>query len=919
MSTDRPLELHLALPEPYVVEVVRCRLDEGMSQRTEANVEIATNELLDVAALVGEAVTLRLDGRETRQWPLVLAEARFTGEEGGRLRYEIICFDPLWPQSLTKSTRKFRGASARDIVGGYLDRAGVAHRWRLTAEPPRRRYCVQYRESNLAFIERLLEFEGIYYRYDDEGVLELGDHSVAATPTLAQDAPFELLESEGALSRGEEGLSALRRRGRLLPGKVTLMDYNWKHPELTLRASAVGDRDADLELYQPWSGYRQPDEGSRLARLRLEAERAMARVLEGSGSIVTFAPGHRFAVGDAAAGFGGRYLLVKVEHVFHHGGFDGLETSSYENSFKAIPETVPFRPPLVTPVPVIRGTHSAMVRGPVGEEIYTDEYGRFRVQHHWDREARGDDHDSRWLRLLQEPTTSQHLARVGWEMFVVYVEGDPDRPFGLGRAINGTALPSYALPGNMSRMTMQTPSSPASGGFSELMMDDAAGRQGINFRAEKDLDILVKNDRFEWIGNNETHTVGESLDHTVFGAQQVEIGQHESSTYGKDHMLQVQGNRTVTVGVNEQVTVKLNQSAKVALTDSETVGAMRLTTSGSFELPDIGELAKSAALTFVRKASPGGASLEKKYKKTKSAVEAGVAVVEDPYGYVEGYVEGQAEGLTERGEEHLTSAGNSAFETFGRTGSLSKSANTFDEKLNEGAEEEAKGIEGSVQGLKDMIPTQRDFRATLDGLDKDFDTLVPTTDTLKGALTDGANTLTGGLYGSLKKGDYRLALEQALDMFVVGGIKRSAPTASLKIVGGCYVQTCFQEISWTIGKAYFETVGGAKLTATPESISQSVKAPLALTVGGAVLRASGEEMKISAVKSAIRSGAVGDVSSPARIEVKGADVVVEALVGLALTGGDAAIDMTPASMEIAADLSVDGSDVAISASLADLK
>jgi type VI secretion system secreted protein VgrG len=899
---------HIALPNVEDLQVVRGRVTEGMSQRTTAVLEVASSELVDLGALLDENVVLTLVGREERRWSLMITEGAFLHELGGRWRYELVLRDALWSQTLTRDTRKFRGMSVREIVAHCLDQARVAHRFHLVQELGPRQYRVQYRESNLLFIERLLELEGIYYFFEDDGVLVLADDSTTA-PTLELEEPLSLLESGDALTRGADGLHELMRRAQLRPGSITVSDYNWKNPGLPLRAEAVGDRDGDLPQYRIWAGFREPEEGARIARLRLEAERALARVVEGRSNVPGFKPAHRFPLAEVGGLSAGAYTLVEVEHEFAAGGFDDVADATYENRFTAIPEATPFRPPVVTPRPQVNGTHTAMVRGPVGEDIYTDEHGRFRVQMHWDQQALGNDEDSRWLRLLQEPTTSQALARTSWEMFVTYVDGDPERPFGLGRAMNALAAPSYALPGAKTRMTVKTPSTPASGGYSELSMDDAAEQQIVAFRAEKDLDIVVKNDRREIIRNNVTHTVGESFDHTVMGSQTVAVRHDAHATFGNEHMLEVAAHRSVKVGANESVTITDGQSIRVSQTDQETVGSLRMTTSGSFQVPDIGEMAKSAALTFAKGASPGAANLHGKVQTGQGLGQTAQSVIDDPEGYLTGQTQAQLDGLAAAGQGAATGAGTAAFESFGRDGSLGAAGETFESNLDG-------NLQSSIQGT---LPGKPDFDGYYESIRSDFQSVVPTADTLKGAMTDGVNTLTGGLYGSLQSGDYRLALNQMIDLFTTGGIERHAPTAQVKLVGGCYVSSTLQDFSWTVGKAYTETVGGAKLTATPASISQSVEAPLAVNVGGALLRSSGTGTSVSAKATTIAVGALGDVSSPASIEVKGGDVVVEAIAGLALAAGGASLDMTPGSISISSDLSIDGQQVTISSSLADLK
>ncbi|MCC6556387.1 MAG: type VI secretion system tip protein VgrG [Polyangiaceae bacterium] len=584
-----------------------CRVVEAVSAPRRATVDIAYPEHVDLEPLLRTEAALTLTGSAERRFPLVIGSGEYLGHARGAHHYRLELFDRLWLLGLTLDTRKLRNLSAEDIVGLVLGEIGVEHRFQLTRRTPVRKYCCQYRETDLDFIHRLLEFEGIHYYHDEDGILVLADASKAA-PRVA-GAPFELSEAEDALAHGEPCLSALRRVSRVAPGRVTVSDYSWKRPDLTLRESASADRDTHLSLYELFAGYRLPDQGARLAALRLEAHRAEARSLEGRASILALAVGHAFEVGaSAGGGFAGEYFLCRVEHTLEGGpgdhGLDADAPLTYTTRFVAIPLDVPFRPLPRTPRPEVGGVHTAMVRGPAGEEIHTDRHGRFRAQFHWDQEGTGTDQDSRWLRMTQETSTSITLARVGWEISVGYIDGDPDRPIGLSRMINGAMAPSYRLPDHQNMMAVQTPSSPATGGYSELTMDDSADGQAIRLRAERDLDIAVKNEKTERVGNDEEHFVGTNLTRRVIGDQSVAIGRHSTTTVGGNEQVLVQGSRAVQVGGSEQTSVGNSESAAVGGGDRERVGALRLTVAGAIKPPDFKAMARSAVATFASTLSP---------------------------------------------------------------------------------------------------------------------------------------------------------------------------------------------------------------------------------------------------------------------------------------------------------------------------
>ena len=462
MAERTALTITLDLPGVAGFDVVAAHFSEGLSERSYAEIEVATGDDLDWSAAVGQLATLTVSGPETRIIKMKVHEASFLGNHADSMRWTVRLYDAMFPLSLTLDTRKFRNLSAQGIIEQILGEHGVAHRWKLRKDPPVRKYCAQYRESNLAFVERLLEFEGIWYSVEDDASVLLCDWSPGAE-LVRGGAEIGFIEAAQGMSRGEVGVHEARRGARVAPGRVTLADHNWKRPDVPLRETAWGDGQQELERYAYLAGYRQPARGNDLAKLRVESYRAEASFLAGKSDVLSFAPGSAFKM-SAAAGdaFGGDWLLVRVDHFMVSGAYaEERGGIAYENQFDAIPLGRPYRPPLKTPRPVIAGTHTAMVRGPGGEEIHTDKYGRFRAQFHWDRDGKGYDEDSRWLRILQETSSSMVLARTGWEMFVAYIGGDPDRPIGIGRAINAEMAPTYDLPGNMTRMSMRTPSSPA--------------------------------------------------------------------------------------------------------------------------------------------------------------------------------------------------------------------------------------------------------------------------------------------------------------------------------------------------------------------------------------------------------------------------------------------------------------------------
>lgn len=605
MSKTRTIDIQLEIGVAEPFEIVACRIEEGISRATHARIEVASRDDLNLEkVLAGDAkVVLVIDGFAERTWSLKVGGARFLTAKEDSLRFSVDLYSAEWLLRFSKDTRKFRKLSAKDIVDSVLGKAGVEHAWKTTRSTPRRNYCVQYRETNFDFVRRMLEFEGIYYTFEEDGTMVLADRS-SASPEVPGVSHFELLEGAGALSDSEEGVHEVQRGARVRSGKSTVADFDWKKPSTTLRETRSAEKDADLEIYDYPTGFRNAGDGAYLAQIRLEAERVGARYLEGRSSVTRFAPARTFSFGAAAgAAFAGDYLLTHLVHHYQNPAFGFAHDESagviYRNEFQAIPRDVPFRPPVSTERPNVDGYHTAMVRGPAGEEIHTDEYGRFRAQFHWDREAKGTDEDSRWLRIVQESASSMFLARVGWEVNVAYIDGDPDRPIGLARNINRVMPPAYPLPAKKNVMTIKTPTSPANGGFNEIRLDDSAASQEFYVRAERDLLNIVKNDRTEVVGVNETRFVGGLLQETVERDQSTLVGVNAKVESAGMNELRVHNNRKDTVGGNENVKIKAGSTVNVKGNDTESVGAVRLTIAGSVSLPNPVARAKAMAKSMV--------------------------------------------------------------------------------------------------------------------------------------------------------------------------------------------------------------------------------------------------------------------------------------------------------------------------------
>ena len=492
----------------------------------------------------------------------------------------------------------FQGQSAVEVAKALLGEHGVKLRDALSGRYPSRELCIQYRESDFAFVSRLLEEEGIAYWFEHERdghTLVLGD-APSSFPALPGDGRLPFRREEGAVG-DEEHVFALRRNLRVVPAKATLRDFDFERPALDgTGQEAAGEGE---EVYEYPSGSVHPDETRRRAGARLDALRFDGETWDGRGTAERLAPGFVFEVeGHPDPSFDVRLVAVRVEHEGRQeksAGAQGAVEDSYQNRFLAAPAGRPFRPGLRTRRGLVNGPQTATVVGPPGEEIHPDGHGRIKVQFHWDREGERDDRASAWVRLAQgwagPGFGAVFVPRAGQEVLVRFLEGNPDRPVVTGAVYNGGNPPPIALPGERTKSTFRTDSSPQSGGFNELRFEDRKDAEEVYLHAQKDENVEVLNDKGQRVHGNEQLRVEKDRSVTVIGQQQLEVQRDDQASVGGNRTLCVTGDRTTevfgghdeTVGVGKLVTVGGNRDVSVHAAASEAVGlAAALTVGGAY-------------------------------------------------------------------------------------------------------------------------------------------------------------------------------------------------------------------------------------------------------------------------------------------------------------------------------------------------
>jgi type VI secretion system secreted protein VgrG len=539
-------------------------------------------------------VTLKTtDGGERLIHGLVRSFAQL-GQSEGLTSYRVEVVPWLWFLSLSSDCKIFQNLSVPEIVEQVFKGLGYTDfQLKLVKSHPKRLFCVQYRESHLNFVSRLLEEEGIFYFFEhskSKHMLTLADDNGAVKPCPAQ-AKARMAADVGRWQE-EDVVTACECEAAVHTGKVTLRDYDPLQPSLNLESSVAGPQPE--ESYHYPGNYVALDEGERLARLQLEAEEAREQTVRGAGTCRTFQSGYRFELKEHYRKDANQpYMLLELRHWGRAGDYRSWESAplDYRNDFLAIPYSVPYRPLRITPKPRIWGTQTAVVVGKAGEEIWTDKDGRVKVQFYWDRLGKKDENSSCWIRVSQ-PWAGKgwgglSIPRIGQEVVVEFLEGDPDFPLIVGRVYNAEQTPPYnpGAGGVVSGMRSKTHKG---SGYNEMSLDDTTGKEKVTIHGQYDMGTRVEHDKTESIGNNETIDIGNDRTETVAGNETLSVAKDRTRSVSGSETVTVTLTRTHTVGINEAITVGAAQEVSVGAIRSLTVGASQTTTIGSNHGEDVG-------------------------------------------------------------------------------------------------------------------------------------------------------------------------------------------------------------------------------------------------------------------------------------------------------------------------------------------
>jgi type VI secretion system secreted protein VgrG len=578
--------------------------------------------------LLGKAVTVVVQQRDSGKRHFNGFVTRFGtgGRRGSYFAYQATVHPWLWFLTRTADCRIFQEMSVPDIVKKVFEDHGVANfQFKLFRSYRQWVYCVQYRESDFNFVARLLEHEGIYWYFEHED----GKHKLVLVDSQsAHDAAPDCKSlpyiEEGAVTAPDtDCVSNWAFSREVRTGKVMLTSYDFERPSTDLKVKSDKVRKhalADYELFDFQGDYVKSGDGSQWAEDRIEEQQTPFQRLHGESNAQGIQVGHLLEVTHhPRPDQNDKFLVTALSMRAQVDGYEaGNEPGGLHCEFSAIPSAQQFRPPRTTPKPFVQGPQTAVVVGPGGEEIFTDKYGRVKVQFHWDRYGQKNEKSSCWVRVAH-PWAGKNfgivdIPRIGQEVVVDFLEGDPDQPLITGRVYNAEQMPPWDLPANATQSGILTRSSKG-GGYANanaIRFEDKAGSEQLWIHAEKNQDIevekdethwvgqdrkktidrdettLVKHDRTETVNNNETITIGVDRTEKVGSNEKISIGSNRTESVAVDEKITIGANRTESVGVNETITIGSNRSITVGASETAKVALQRTHLVGVNETIGIG-------------------------------------------------------------------------------------------------------------------------------------------------------------------------------------------------------------------------------------------------------------------------------------------------------------------------------------------
>ncbi len=563
--------------------------------------------------IVGKPLTVsvRLENGKQRHFHGIVS--RFAqGKSRGRFsRYRAELVPALWLLTRRVNCRIFQHLSVPDIAKKLFGELGVTDvKWDLQKSYKEREYCVQFRESDFNFVSRLFEDVGISYYFTHDAK----SHTLVLFDSPGGNHPCPNQETAIYVGASAEGVGAdvteFSVQRELRPGKFSHTDYNFEQPSLSLQTTtptslAIGGNDR-FEIYEHSGDFMDPGHGETRVKLRMEAEESASLEARGESSCASFLPGYRFDLrGHHRKAANEAWVITEVTHSITDSITPDQQDSKYENAFVCRPHRIPIRPLRTTPKPTIPGVQTATVTGAPGKEIDIDSQGRVVVQFHWDREGKRDQNSSCRVRVAQNSAGKgwglMSNPRIGQEVVIEFVDGDPNRPMVIGMVYNGEQPPPFS---SDTQTGFRTRSSPGGGGFNEIRMDDKKGAEeffinsqyNTNVATGNNKDEKVKVDESASVGGSRTRSVGKDESVTVGSKRTKKVGTNEENTIGADliekiganEKLTVASDRTRSVGGSETINVALQRTHSVGINETISVGAAQEVNVGAMRSVTVG-------------------------------------------------------------------------------------------------------------------------------------------------------------------------------------------------------------------------------------------------------------------------------------------------------------------------------------------
>jgi type VI secretion system secreted protein VgrG len=593
-----------------VLLVRRCSIREEIGRLFRIDLNLTSKKSdINFDEIIGKNVTLRLElDDQTRYFNGFVSRFVQTKAERSYSVYQATVVPWLWFLTRTSDCRIFQESMEEPpdemTVPGIIKKVfkdfgfenfvsddGLSESYRKWE------FCVQYRETAFNFVSRLMEQEGIGYYFQHED----GKHTLMLTDSINGHTPYENYATvpyhphqQGA--QDKEAVTDWTVEKELQPGVFAHNDFDFENPRQAAQNGLVAQssvsrahENAEFEIYDYPGEFVQHGEGESLAKLRIQELQARHETLEGEASALGLCAGYTFSLEDHPRGDQNReYLITSTAYEIDAGEFEtGQGKSGKENwscNFTSIPTSQPFRPARVTPKPSITGPQTAIVTGGDGDEIHTDSYGRVTVKFHWDRHGEANENSSCWVRVSQawagKTWGAIHIPRVGQEVIVEFLEGDPDRPIITGRVYNADQTVPYELPTNKTQSGIKSRSTKEGtpDNFNEIRFEDKKGEEQLYIHAEKDKKVVVENDRTEEVGHDESISIGNDRTESVKNNESISIGKDRTEDVTKNESVTIGENRTTDVGKNDQLTISEKHTVSVGKDQSIEVSGNRTKT-----------------------------------------------------------------------------------------------------------------------------------------------------------------------------------------------------------------------------------------------------------------------------------------------------------------------------------------------------